>query len=89
MPTRRERTQSMEGSASEFVLLSFGENTRVGATVRVVGVMESEDAARTGLDALDPSILGHIALVEVKQHYERRPAVQSVPSNTPVFTNDR
>jgi hypothetical protein len=74
-------------ATSEFLLLSFGENARVGGTVRVVAVASSEDAAKTELEGLDPSVLGHIALVEVKQHYERRPAVQSVPRDTPLFTS--
>ena len=34
-------------------------------------------------------ILGHLALVEVKQHYERRPAVQSIPSDARLFGKDR
>lgn len=76
-------------AASEFLLLSFGENARIGGTVRVVGVTGSEEAGKTELDALDPSVLGHLALVEVKQHYERRPAVQSIPSDARLFGKDR
>jgi hypothetical protein len=76
-------------AASEFLLLSFGENARVGGTVRVVGASTSEEAGKADLDALDPSVLGHLALVEVKQHYERRPAVQSVPSDTRLISTDR
>lgn len=76
-------------AASEFLLLSFGESARIGGTARVVGVTGSEETGKTELDALDPSVLGHLALVEVKQHYERRPAVQSIPSDTRLFGNDR
>jgi hypothetical protein len=73
----------------QFVLLSLGDNARVGGTVRVVGVAVSEDAGKAQLDALDPSVLGHIALVEVKQHFERRPTVQSVAIDKPLFADDR
>lgn len=76
-------------AASEFLLLSFGESARIGGTVRVVGVTGSEETGKTELDALDPSVLGHLALVEVKQHYERRPAVQSIPSDARLFDKDR
>jgi hypothetical protein len=74
-------------SASEFLLLNIGESARVGGTVRVVGVAASEQGAHEALEGLDPSVLGRIALVEVKQHFERRPAVQSIPVAGPIFTD--
>ena len=76
-------------AASQFLLLGLGENTRVGGNVRVLAVAADETEAAAKLDELDSSVLGHIALVEVKQHYERRPAVQSTPSEDPLFATDK
>lgn len=76
-------------AGSEFLLLSLGESSRIGGTVRVVAATGSEEEGKKKLDALEPSILGHVALVEVKGHYERRPAVQNVPNDNPLFASER
>jgi hypothetical protein len=76
-------------AAAKFLLLSLGESARIGGTVRVVAGAASEDEAKTKLDALDPAVLGHIAIVEVKQHFERRPTVQNFPSTSPLFDTER
>ena len=76
-------------ATSQFLLLGLGDNARVGGNVRVLAIADSEQEATTKLDELDPTALGHIALVEVKQHYERRPAVQSTPTEAPLFASDK
>lgn len=76
-------------AASQFLLLGLGESARVGGNVRVLAVAAAEAEAAVKLQELDPSVLGHIALVEVKQHFERRPAVQSTPSEDPLFANEK
>lgn len=76
----------MAGSPQpQFLLLALGDNPRTGGSVRVAAVASSEKDGATALDGLDPSVLGHIALVEVKQHFERRPTVLSTPSDSPLF----
>jgi hypothetical protein len=74
---------------SQFLILGLGENARIGGNVRVLAVAAAEPEATAKLDELDPSVLGHIAVVEVKQHYDRRPAVQSTPSEDPLFANQK
>lgn len=76
-------------TASQFLLLGLGENARIGGNVRVLAVAANEQEATAKLDELDPSALGHIAVVEVKQHYERRPAVQSTPTEEPLFATEK
>lgn len=76
-------------ASSEFLLLGLGDNARIGGNVRVLAAAASEPEATKKLDELDSSVLGHIALVEVKQHYERRPAVQSAPSDDPLFAIEK
>jgi hypothetical protein len=72
-----------------FMVLGFGDTARIGGNVRVLAVAEDEPAAKAKLDELDSSVVGHIAVVEVKQHYERRPTVQSTPSDAPLFPSDK
>ncbi len=76
-------------AASQFLLLTAAEGLKLGGTVRVVASAASEDEAKDKLERLDPSVLGRVALVEVKQLYERRPAVQSIPSEAPLLEGDR
>jgi hypothetical protein len=76
-------------AASQFLLLGLGEAARIGGNVRVLAIADDEAKATEKLDELEPAVLGHIALVEVKQHYERRPAVQSTRSEDPLFANEK
>jgi len=73
---------------SEFLLLSIGEGARVGGTVRVVASAVSEEDAQSKLEQLEASVLGRVAVVEVKQLYERQPAVQNIPSDNPLFESE-
>jgi hypothetical protein len=75
--------------ASQFLLLGLGEGARIGGNVRVLAAAADESEATAKLDELDSSVLGHIAVVEVKQHYERRPAVRSTPSEDPLFAVEK
>lgn len=74
---------------AQFLLLSVADGLKIGGTVRVVGSADSESEASSKLAALDASILGRIAIVEVKELFERRPAVQNVPSDAPILKGDR
>lgn len=76
-------------AASQFLLLGLGEGARIGGNVRVLAAAAGETEATAKLQELDSSVLGHIALVEVKQHFERRPAVQSTPSEEPLFATEK
>jgi hypothetical protein len=76
-------------AGAKFLLLSLGESARIGGTVRVVAAATSEDEAKSKLEGLDPGVLGHIAVVELKQHFERRPTVQSFPSTSALFETER
>jgi hypothetical protein len=72
-------------SKAQFLLLGIGEKARIGGNVRVLETAADEQEAEDKLDGLDPSVLGLIVLVEVKQQYERRPTVQSTPTESPLF----
>lgn len=74
---------------SQFLLLGIGEKARIGGNVRVLGTAADEQEAVGALDELDPSVLGLIVLVEVKQQYERRPTVRSTPTDSPLFNTDK
>jgi hypothetical protein len=76
-------------AASQFLLVTAAEGVKVGGTVRVVASADTEDEAKEKLEGLDPSVLGRVAVVEVKQLYERRPAVQNVPSDAPLLEGGR
>lgn len=71
--------------AQQFLLLSFTEGMKAGGSARVVAASPTEDAARTRLDGLDSSVMGRIAVVEVKQVFDRKPAVQNLPVDEPVI----
>jgi len=73
---------------SEFLLLSIGEGARVGGTVRVVASASSEEDAQSKLEALEASVLGRVAVVEIKQLYDRQPAVQNIPSDSLLFESE-
>jgi hypothetical protein len=72
-------------AVSQFLLVTGAEGLKVGGNLRVVATAGTEDEAKNKLEGLDASILGRVAVVEVKQVYERRPAVQNVPSDTPLL----
>jgi hypothetical protein len=74
---------------SQFLLLGLGDGSRLGGNVRVLAIASTEAEVTKKLDELDPAVLGHIAVVEVKEHYERRPTVQSTPSNNPLFPPEK
>ena len=74
---------------NQFLLLGFGDGSRIGGNVRVLAIASTEAEATKKLDELDPAVVGHIAVVEVKEHYERRPTVQSTPSDTPLFPPEK
>lgn len=76
-------------ATSQFLLVGLGDTARVGGNVRVLAVAGGEAEAVAKLDELDPSILGTVAVVEVKAHYERRPAVLNTPTEKPLFTNEK
>jgi hypothetical protein len=76
-------------AVSQFLLLTAAEGLKVGGTVRVVAAAGTEDEAKDKLEGLDASVLGRIAVAEVKQLYERRPAVQNIPSDAPLLEGDR
>ena len=69
-------------AAAQFLLLTVPEGLKTGGALRVSASAETEEAARQKLETLDASILGRVAVVEVKQVYERRPAVQNLPTDT-------
>ncbi|HEX2362188.1 MAG TPA: hypothetical protein VHI11_08975 [Jiangellaceae bacterium] len=66
-------------AGQQFLILSFAEGLRAGGNARVVLASKSEDEAKGRLEGLDSSVLGRIAIVEVKQVFERKPAVENVP----------
>jgi 16S rRNA G1207 methylase RsmC len=76
-------------AVSQFLLLTAAEGLKAGGTLRVVAAAGTEDEAKDKLESLDASVLGRIAVVEVKQLYERRPAVQNIPSDAPLLEGDR
>jgi hypothetical protein len=76
-------------AAAQFLLLSVPEGLKTGGTVRVTGAAATEGGAQQELENLDSSILGRVAVVEVKQVYERRPAVQNLPIDTSLIDTDR
>ena len=75
--------------SSQFLLIGLGEAGRIGGNVRLLGVADSEADATTRLDDLDPGVLGLIAVVEVKQQFERRPTVQSTPTEKALFATEK
>jgi hypothetical protein len=75
-------------AGQQFLILSFAEGLRAGGNVRVVSSSKSEDEARSRLEGLDSSVLGRIAVVEVKQVFERKPAVENVPVDDLVIGAD-
>jgi hypothetical protein len=72
-------------AGSEFLVLSVGQRARIGGTLRVLASAGTEEEASTQLDALETSVLGRVVVVEVKQQYERRPAVQNIPTDAPLI----
>ena len=76
-------------AASQFLLLGLGDSARVGGNVRVLADAATEAEAAAKLEELDSSVVGHIVVAEVKQHFERRPAVLSTPSEAPLFATDK
>jgi 16S rRNA G1207 methylase RsmC len=76
-------------AVSQFLLLTAAEGLKVGGTLRVVASAATEDEAKDKLDGLDASVLGRVAVIEVRQVFERRPAVQNLPSDAPLLEGDR
>lgn len=75
-------------AGQQFLILSFVEGLRAGGNVRVVSSSKNEDEAKSRLEGLDSSVLGRIAVVEVKQVFERKPAVENVPVDDLVIGAD-
>jgi hypothetical protein len=72
-------------AGSEFLVLLVGERARIGGTLRVLASAATEEEANTKLDTLETSVFGRVAVVEIKQQYERRPAVQNIPTDAPLI----
>jgi len=70
---------------SQFLLLSAAEGLKIGGNMRVLASAGNEDEAQNKLEELDSSVLNRVAVVEVKQLYERRPTVQNVLSESPLI----
>ena len=75
-------------AGQQFLLLSFAEGLKAGGSARVLAGSPTEDDAHTRLAALDSSVMGRIAVVEVKQVFERKPSVQNLPVDDPVIGGD-
>ena len=73
---------------SEFLLLSVGEGVRVGGTLRMLAAAGSEEEVKRKLEELEASVTGRIAVVEIKQLYERQPVVQNIPTDAPLFESE-
>lgn len=76
-------------AAVQFLLLSVPDTLKIGGTVRVMAAAGSEEEMGDRLEKLDPSVLGRIAVVQVTEVFDRRPAVQNLPSTTPLFESER
>jgi hypothetical protein len=74
---------------SQFLLLALAEGLKIGGNLRAVASAGTDDEAQNNLEGLDPSVLNRLAVVEVKQLYERRPTAQNVPSKSPLLEGDR
>jgi hypothetical protein len=68
-----------------FLLLSVPDAAKLGGTLRLLGAANSEEEIGQRLEKLDASVMGRIAVVEVKTLYQRRPAVENIPVETPLF----
>jgi len=76
-------------AAAQFLLLALPDGLKIGGTVRVMAAAVTAEDAKDRLENLDPSVLGRIAVVEISQVFERRPAVQNLPSTTPLLDIER
>lgn len=76
-------------SGTSLLVVTVAEGLKLGGTLRVLAAADSEDEVQLKLEGLDNTVLGRVAVVEVKAVYERRPAVQNVPSSLPLLDRDR
>jgi|SRR5688572_4366493 len=68
-----------EKERTEFLTVAMGEDLRVGSSIRIIGVSESEQEAKKSLESLTEGGTGRVAILEKKGVFERRPAVVVTP----------
>ena len=61
----------------EFLVVAVPDRAEVGATLRLLGVAETQAAADKLVGALDAGTLGRVAVLERKGLYVRKPAVET------------
>ena len=64
-------------SAREFLVVAVPERAEAGATLRLLGVAETQGAAEKLVAGLDPGTLGRVAVLERKGLFVRKPAVET------------
>lgn len=64
-------------SPREFLVVAVPEKAEPGATLRLLGIAETQAAAEKLVAGLDPGTLGHVAVLERKGLFMRKPAVET------------
>lgn len=68
----------VEGAAKEFLVVAIPDRAEAGATLRLLAVEASVEAAKRAVAKLDPGTLGRIAVLERRAMYRRQQAVENV-----------
>jgi hypothetical protein len=59
----------------EFMVVALADDLRVGSSIRIIGVSETEADAKKLLEGLGDASTGRVAILEKKAVFSRRPAV--------------
>lgn len=68
----------------EFLVVSLPDDAGPGATLRLLAVTGTANAAQTEIGKLDSGTLGRVAVLERKALIVRRPAVENVEISDPI-----
>lgn len=68
----------------EFLVVSLPDDAKPGATLRLLSIAGTQNAAEKKVNELDPGTLGRVAVLERKTLYVRRPAVENVQLSDPI-----
>ena len=68
----------------EFLIVSLPDDARPGATLRLLAVASTRNAAQAAVATLDSGTLGRVVVLECVALYLRRPAVENVEIAEPI-----
>ena len=74
----------MADTPTEFLVVNLPERVEPGATLRLLAIESTLNAAKKAVDELEAGTLGRVTVLERKALYRRQPAVENIELTDPI-----